>query len=403
MYRIRKLEVRRFRGLAGPVSLSFGDRYHLVVGDNGAGKTNLLKLLAMVTRLDFSPLANESFELSWEGEWGDGQRLVGSVRRELESADPLNRTPASTRRANWTWSVKFTDGGKRLRTVRRVGQGMSGEGDDPAGVFSIVVALMRSSNRGIPPALFDHWSSRADEALGSFQGLCHGVVDDDPLSQGARLEVVVGSGPEGATIGGFPGLGGSRRWAEAAGRGEYLALSSAEVSWLEQYRADVGAEAIQLRPRLSERKSLDAGVDEVTFRGCDLQVSFSAHVQVSQDKLSFGQKRLLGLRFYLSTAPAAPAIIDELSNGLHHTWVDSLIRDLEPRQSFLATQNPLLMDSVWWDSADEARRGIILCTQDAEHRWVWRQLGAADAATFYDAWTAGIQQIHEVLKTQGWW
>lgn len=81
MFRVRSLTVRQFRGLIGTANFVFADRYHLVVGTNGGGKTNLLKLLAMLTQLDFSLLAGESFDFSWQGEWAGGGSIEGAVTR----------------------------------------------------------------------------------------------------------------------------------------------------------------------------------------------------------------------------------------------------------------------------------------------------------------------------------
>lgn len=398
MYRIRKLEVTRFRGLAAPATFTFGDRYHLVVGDNGAGKTNLLKLLAMITRLDFSPLVDESFEVAWEADTGDGGRVVGRVARELVGSPAAG---GGRDRARWAWSLSLDTPGMSVQHGARQpvqGEGVRGSPGDPCGSFALWTMTSASdlwAGRGV------RWQAdRADEALGSFAALLGavepgGTMPFTPWLSAAAGAPIVAHFGEGAAL--------NDEWLTSATAGNYLPIASGSIPWLEAVRRDFGATSITLRPKFDHRRPVDENHDIIQFRGCDVHATFSPHVAVSQDKLSFGQKRLLGLRYYLATGPEAPAIIDELSNGLHHTWVQALVGDLELRQSFLATQNPLLMDSVWWDSAEEAGRGIILCTRDGAHRWVWRQLNPAEATVFYEAWRTGIQQIHEVLKTEGWW
>lgn len=398
MYRIRKLDIRRFRGLAAPVSLTFGDRYHLIVGDNGAGKTNLLKLLAMVTRMDFSPLVDESFDLSWEGETDEGGKVEFAVTRTVSRMHSAEAGGRPSAKVAWSWTVAMDLNWAEVKKSSAAEDGVAGSIEDPCGR-----GWGANAASILQPWALDWQATRADEALGGFEALLGGGAEPGTGDLESFAPGVVAK-LDGREVYGFgPGVTLPESWPTAAASGDYQLIDSRSLPWLERVRLEFGAESLTLRPKFEHRRPVDAGVDIIQFRGCDIQISFSPHVQVSQDKLSFGQKRLLGLRYYLATSPEAPAIIDELSNGLHHTWVESLVKDLEPRQSFLATQNPLLMDSVWWDSAEEAGHGIILCTQDAEHRWVWRQLDASEAVTFYDAWRTGIQQIHEVLKTEGWW
>lgn len=409
MFRVRTLTVNRFRGLAAQAVLQFGDRYHLIVGDNGAGKTNLLKLLAMVTRLDFAPLADESFDLAWDGVFDDGTRITGRVSREIGEGEggreglPGRMEPV----VRWNWALTLREGEVET-VVANEGQGSSGDAMDPTGA---------PVPRAFRPAAGEPWtlkhlrlhlaqSSRADEALGCFAALTEGK-QEEPVTAVPPLEISVvrwGDGRRMALVG-RNAIVGEAFESSFTERGATLGRGS--LAWLDGAAVELEADSVNLRPRLERTKPLGdvqgALITETEYLGGDLEISFSPRVAVHHSKLSFGQKRLLGLRYYLSTIADAPAIIDELSNGLHHRWVESLIAELESRQSFLATQNPLVMDSVWWDSAEQAQQGIVLCTRNAEHRWVWRQLTAEEGVRFYEAWRAGIQQIHEVLKTESWW
>ena len=65
---------------------------------------------------------------------------------------------------------------------------------------------------------------------------------------------------------------------------------------------------------------------------------------LDRDLLSYGQKRLLSFYWYLAVRADQPVVADELANGLHYEWIDACVNELSERQSFLATQNPLLMD-----------------------------------------------------------
>lgn len=79
-----------------------------------------------------------------------------------------------------------------------------------------------------------------------------------------------------------------------------------------------------------------------------------------------------------------------------------MLPELAERQSFLATQDPRLVDAVAWRSPEEVGRGFVVCARDAEHRWTWRQLDVTEAARFYAASRSG-DPPHRTLETEGWW
>lgn len=398
MFRVHELHVERFRGVAEPVTLRFGPRYNLILGDNGAGKSNLLELIGMVTRLDFSALASEAFAFSWEASTDAGDRVVGRVRRDLEPVTVREvMAHRFLRRVKWDWRIEFRIGEADPVALVSAGAGEAGEAEDPAAALWTQLP----TEMWLDWRLFDWIGARTDEALGSFRALTSPTEFEGRFSSSV---IVWAETPTTTTT--LIGSGnGPDAWGQAVAAGTNPPLDSAELPWLDAARRDLGARNIQVTLRMQSRRpgSDDTVREIIEFSGCDLQIAFSEHVSVHHDKLSFGQKRLLGLRWHLSERPESPALVDELSNGLHHAWVETLVRELEPRQSFLATQSPLLMDNVWWESAEEAARGIVLCTRDTEHRWRWRQLAPEEAARFYTAWRAGIQQIHEVLRTEGWW
>jgi hypothetical protein len=179
-------------------------------------------------------------------------------------------------------------------------------------------------------------------------------------------------------------------------------LTHRDLDWLDKFRADLGVDAVSLRPLFKEKREMGKG-EVIRFSGAEINIALTEHKTVRSELLSYGQKRMLALRYYLAAYTQGPAIIDELSNGLHHAWVESILKDLEERQSLLATQNPLVMDALWWESPEEVAQSIILCTRDAQHGWNWRQFDAEEARRFFDAWKSGFQQIHEVLRTERWW
>jgi len=86
---------------------------------------------------------------------------------------------------------------------------------------------------------------------------------------------------------------------------------------------------------------------------------------ITQDRLSYGQKRLLMFYYYLASNPDI-VIADELVNGLHHQWIRAAIEEIGERQAFLTSQNPLLLDYLPFSSAEHVRKSFMLCTAELD-------------------------------------
>ncbi|MES2643913.1 MAG: hypothetical protein V4850_30775 [Myxococcota bacterium] len=294
MNRIRKLEVRRFRGLAAPVTLTFGERYNLLVGDTGAGKSNLSSLLAMTTRLDFEPLADESFDLSWEAVNDAGDQLVGCVTREVPpSRGAFRRSVAEP--TSWRWSFRVTPLGKPTFVVEDEGDGRVRDLAAAVGSLGHRLLVERARYAG---SLADDGTTRADEALGCFEALTGRRRTEDRSFPTFAPTVFVQSErpPTAVGLGGGIELRGA--WPCAAANGDVTSLGGEDLAWLEQARRDLGAATVRLLPhRVDEHASFHEHEWWIRYRGSDLAITFSPGVSVRHDGLTYGQKRLLGLRW----------------------------------------------------------------------------------------------------------
>ena len=61
MVKLKRLKINQYRNVRPGTELHFDDGVNLVLGKNGAAKTALLSLLAVVTSNDFSLLQTETF------------------------------------------------------------------------------------------------------------------------------------------------------------------------------------------------------------------------------------------------------------------------------------------------------------------------------------------------------
>lgn len=83
MLRLRRLQIERFRWVAGPVDLAFSRGTTLIVGLNGTGKTHLLRLIESILRFDLDWLLEEPVALTAEIELASPE---GVVRLTLHSS-----------------------------------------------------------------------------------------------------------------------------------------------------------------------------------------------------------------------------------------------------------------------------------------------------------------------------
>ncbi|WP_338089132.1 AAA family ATPase [Nannocystis pusilla] len=106
--------------------------------------------------------------------------------------------------------------------------------------------------------------------------------------------------------------------------------------------------------------------------------------RLSPEELSFGQQRLFAFLYYAAMHPHI-VIVDELTNGMHHSMIERCLEVVRGRQTFLATQNPLLLDNLEFEDAEEVRRTFILCSNDevdGQEQMVWRNMTVDEAENF---------------------
>jgi hypothetical protein len=117
------------------------------------------------------------------------------------------------------------------------------------------------------------------------------------------------------------------------------------------------------------------------------------------------QKRLLSFLYYSACNPDI-VIADELVNGLHYEWIEACLEEIQDRQSFLTSQNPILLDMLPIESAEDVRRSFILCSNEVHDgcgQMVWKTMSEQRAEGFFRAYETQALQVSEILRTNDLW
>jgi energy-coupling factor transporter ATP-binding protein EcfA2 len=377
--RLRSLKVHAFREVRPGTELHFGDGFHLILGKNATGKSTLLRLLGAVSTLNFRGpfFAETPFHLEAELEVGD-VRLQADIMRSLGPQHPPSRADDH---------LGFADQ-ETARTTVRIEHQRSGFLQWLQSEAGTVQAFA-SDPRTDPEARYRfRLRSNFDPlklSLSTVLSIVATAQFDDPLQVAPQA---LKSFP---TIWQQPGTGAP--FDEALGAmhtiagGDFNVLRGAAMQsttpWLPE-ALNFSAQGAPVEEELSAEPLLKQAIVRLGYDQAKMYFGPGAPVNLGwsysspsfqffrngkavrrHDQLSFGQQRLFSFAWYLACNPDI-AIADELVNGLHAEWIDWCVEAMRDRQSFLTSQNPILVDAVPFQSEEDVRRGIILCTSSPD-------------------------------------
>jgi len=401
--RLTSLEIKKFRNVA-PCTLEFGETFNVLLGKNATGKTTLLKLIVAAINGDFEEF-EEPLNVRWTFE-RDGLTTDVCLEKERHAtrvATTVGEAPSDEFAHRWRFEFKrgdtiigkLTDDGSDLRWQPTDGEERSRAGLGEAYPSrSITAAATRLGADEIVASRFDY-IERFDEALDQFQSI-------------VKAPWTVRFDASGAYAGGRV----SRLSLHNVDRkdlSDSATTSERDVRTIGPLLAKLpdlmGVESVVAKPHL-KLQTTPGQLKQMEFDGIELRTIRGDEI-VDYDIWSFGQKRLFAFFWHLTAFRNAPVVADELLNGLHHQWIEACVEELYARQSFLATQHPLLLDHIPIESAEGVKKTFIRCFSergdDRRTKLVWRNFTEEEAARFYEAHQAGILHVSEVLKTEGLW
>lgn len=439
MIKLKRLKINRYRNVE-PCDLVFSDRFNILLGPNGAGKTTLLNLISKVlgTSLgDTSDPFSIEVELSFPG---------GTLNGKIESFDETKAHPAQSptelRASRLTrpgashakhvplFEIRVNhDSPRSTVTVTRSNKGITTLHDGrsvtnlPPTLFAETGLLGRTET--VANALADvpatpirtHTQNiaRFDESLDTFRSITASQDDMTVVNPELRPQLFGVLSTENVSNKNFfitaadgivpPGLVQlieSRFDPEATD----ISFNDGELDFLKKSCLLLGLRSstakLELIAKNSWSKELSVGYEYGNLKFWFTRKDGS----IFQDQhLSYGQKRLLTFLYYLDANPSI-VIADELVNGLHHAWIKECMEAIDERQAFLTSQNPLLLDYLFFESVDQVKESFILCRTEPvgdSEKMIWRNLTDDEAAMFYSAYKVGIEHVGEILRTRGLW
>jgi ABC-type lipoprotein export system ATPase subunit len=429
MVKLQWLQVNKFRTVKPGTRLTFNPGNNVLLGQNGTGKTTLLNLVAAAIALDFTSLSDVEFDLSFELA-SDKASVTISVRNESRSppfssawgSSPLEALQLRTFMRSTTVSIFRKEPALLLELNIEGSRGSArrtDEADSSATVeidlgnaetwplwTLIITAYAQWAGKTLDPSqaapeildlLLSTRSSthRFDESLEYFNDLGQRQLDlfrfpDGQVSGAGNL------GPKESMHERLSHLA-QQRW----GVDRYV-LTDTDLPFLKHTAQLLDFESAEAIVELKDSSRED---DTEVMRLGNLRFYFSHRGgwKISEKLLSYGQKRILAFMHYLATAPSA-VVADELVNGLHHRWIRACFEALGPRQAFLTSQNPLLLDYLSFQSPEEVRSAFVLCRwEKGPEQMVWENMSQEAAADFFDSYKVGFQQVGELLQSKGLW
>lgn len=413
MMKLEWLRIDKFRNVKPGSEIRFADGFNIVLGRNGTGKTTLLDLISRIVRWDFGDLERDEFAIVYELTLDDFQISVELANRKMTAPlmAPFSTSVFSGKHERMVVGMVARILGRSEETTIEVVNGRvqnperssavipipTTVGTPEEAIAALGVALMM--RKILPLAGGPIRGRRFDESLdlfrltwglGSFPGKIFLLPDGDAIALGTR-----------SLLDELLQICGERYRAEPTSTS--FTVKHEQLRFLERALQHLGFASSELQLDVVSRSGRQT-VGAVELGNMIARFYFADGGFITQDRLSYGQKRLLMFYYYIASNPDI-VIADELVNGLHHQWISACIDEIGERQAFLSSQNPVLLDYLPFSSAEHVRKSFVLCTSELDENqkplWTWSNMTEEAATEFYSAYQVGIEHVSEILQSQG--
>jgi ABC-type branched-subunit amino acid transport system ATPase component len=429
MLRLTRLKITQFRNVQ-PTELFFHDGYNILLGPNASGKTTLLNLISACVRGDFSEYKREDFSFEFNLD-SDSLNLCAILQNQRnDTPSPFEHPFNEYLRIQYQYkSISGqTEQGKKASTIKKTDTNITFHHLTTKSIFinnlwfEIMSEIYTVSlenleyheimghflNQYILIAAPPQTRTRFNEELGFYRNIISQDTDQCPSIKIALRTPLTQSKQDTIAILNrqlIPNRSQSKLAKNlrqiitnnTEQKNEYFSLNKENNNTINNLHITFEFKEIE------REKQKNRTISSWKMSGFEL-ISSNKDTK-DHSILSYGQKRLISFIYYAACNPEI-IIADELVNGMHHNWIADCMDLIKDRQSFLTSQNPLLLDHLYFENAKQVQETFIICdikaVEDGE-QITWENITERVGEQIFSAYQVGIQHVSEILKTHGLW
>lgn len=456
--KITSLKINKFEDFKNVPEIVFSSEHNILVGGNGAGKTTLLRIIECVANLDFTPIAQQEFDLEAKLELselspgqisGPVQLDIGAKNQRIQSPDEITPETATTginQPAENTTPVRPAPALLQFASniVATYSDGKAVRINAGSGSTTVTVDNDSMQVQPIPPQfsyqpifgalVFRNPRSAEQQRYLTRLGVFHspvmrfseGVAQFDYLSD--KLECTFTQTPfaGGSQMGLNPGTTPETKYympvvyqfllGRIAGSPDLskpvVLTAQTPTAWANNpgilsvmlNAMDAKEISFQHNIKAQDQRPGANGLIVVTrTQGLRTAVTFSNGRIREGNALTFGQRRFLAMALMVITNTLLPAVIDEIDNGFHHGLLKAMLQILSGRQSFFSSHNTLALDLISFTSKEQLQGTVHRCVRREDGSATVERLQNAEAAEVFRLVSTAAVHPSEVLMGGKLW